>query len=179
LREFFRAQHYSVSDKTAYQSPPSFVEDFVDIRVSDFLERSRSQLDQIKSDVEALDVAYRRYSEDDCRENTQSLRVTLGQVEDHSSRLRKSLSLVFAELKSKSISERPLSDLGSDIEFVQDRLIKASQRVEDYLFSSDSVVHVDGLQNQNMLTYLHEAQKVSKQLRKDLSRRGNSDTKSD
>jgi hypothetical protein len=87
------------------------------------------------------------------------------------------LSYPFAGLDSKEkLRYRIVSDpqneaFEREVEFLEEQLTKAEERINDYLFAPTHTVSAESLRGENMLIHLYRVHKVSQLLEKQISPR--------
>ena len=175
LREYFRKEYQTVLSSDL-DVPDPFVEVFVDRRIDDYLERLGQEVDTLKQSRELLAEIGNELSGADgsIEEMKPRLRRTLEDFEETSDKLRKMVSRILLDLDSKSDFKPPRDPVRGraecvrDIEFLVTRTDKALSELEQFFFSAGAVVHVADLQNQNMLTYLFEANRMARDMKKGL-----------
>ena len=95
-----------------------------------------------------------------------SLKTMADEAED----LRKMLSYVLRGLDRKSDFKPEIeanannSGFQKEIQFIQEQIIKAEQRIRDYFFVPTHTVNLQDLQGENVMIYLYRVGKMSKAL---------------
>ncbi len=175
LRRRFYPDYYYERPQDVGEIP--FLEQHVDELIDDFLERVVKKLGSLRAHFNELQQAREEilagaFNHEDRHKAQARWKDSLKRVENQAKGLRKMISYVLIDLGRKSnftpvigaVANR--SFYQSEIRFIEEQIIKAEQRINDYFFQPTHTVHVDDLKSENMLIHLHRVQKMAKTLRK-------------
>ena len=181
LRNYFLQQHLQnmsytdVYGRRLYRGNMRFLEQSVDRLIDDFLARVSQKLDALKLH---FNTALRNREEtlsgaSDPRSRLQAQarwKDSMEEVADKSKALRRTLSYVLRGLNSKSDfkpeieAHAHISGFQKEIQFIQEQILKAEQRIKDYFLLPTHTINLEDLQGQNMMIYLYRVEKMSKEL---------------
>ncbi len=181
LRNYFLQQHLQnmsytdVYGRRLYRGNMRFLEQSVDWLIDDFLARVSQKLDALKIH---FNMALRNREETlsgapDPRSRLQAQarwKDSMEEVADKSKALRRTLSYVLRGLNSKSDfkpeieAHAHISGFQKEIQFIQEQILKAEQRIKDYFLLPTHTINLEDLQGQNMMIYLYRVEKLSKEL---------------
>ncbi len=181
LRNYFLQQHLQAMSYTDiygrrfYRGNVRFLEQSVDRLIDDFLARVIQKLDALKlhfntalrNREETLSEASNHKSRDQAQARWKD---SMEELADEAKALRRTLSYVLRGLDSKSDFKPEIeanahnSGFLKEIQFIQEQILKAEQRIRDYFFLPTHTVNLADLQGQNMMVYLHRVEKLSKEL---------------
>ncbi len=176
LREYFLKQYDDIHSSPRFDAPPPFVDSFIDLQIDHFLSTVEEKLGRLSSNTQTLTEARSRWTSTPAESRPQLTKVfkqTLRLIENDAGDLRKTLSLIFVELKGKASSQPALEDgagepYAGEVQFIGDTVRAAEKRIRDYLFATDTTVNVGDLRDKNMLVLLDEARIVARKLQKRL-----------
>ncbi len=181
LRNYFLQQHLQnmsytdVYGRRLYRGNMRFLEQSVDRLIDDFLARVSQKLDALKLH---FNTALRNREEtlsgaSDPRSRLQAQarwKDSMEEVADEAKALRRTLSYVLRGLNSKSDfkpkieAHAHISGFQKEIQFIQEQILKAEQRIKDYFLLPTHTINLEDLQGQNMMIYLYRVEKLSKEL---------------
>ena len=181
LRDHFLRQHIQmmshmdVYGNLRYRGNIRLLEREVDRLIDHFLARVANQLGTLKihfnTVLRSREEMLSKASNQESRREAQvrwkdSLELMADQAED----LRKILSHVLRGLDNKSDFKPEIeanannSGFHKEIQFIQEQIVKAEQRIRDYFFVPTHTVNLQDLQGENVMIYLYRVGKMSKAL---------------
>ena len=165
--------------RTRYIGNLGSIEQQADRLVGDFLATVKSELGILKEHLEET----RRSQKGSCSaaatssvgpETWARLKKSLKAVAKQSNHLRNTLASVLTNMDRK-INFRPTIDtdarqsgFASELEYIEDHVLKAERRIEEYFFQPTHTVNLQDLQEGNMMIDLYRAQKMSERVLREL-----------
>ncbi len=181
LRNYFLQQHLQAMSYTDvygrrfYRGNVRFLEQSVDRLIDDFLARVSQKLDTLKlhfnTALRNREETLSETSNHQSRHQAQARwKDSMEQMADEAKSLRRTLSYLLRGLKSKSNFKPEIeanahnSGFQKEIQFIQEQILKAEQRIKDYFLLPTHTINLEDLQGQNMMIYLYRVEKLSKKL---------------
>ena len=181
LRNHFLRKHIEmmsyrdVYGNLHYRGNVHLLERQVDRLIDDFLARVSHQLDTLKIHFNTVlrsreEMLSKASNQESRREAQVRWKDSLKTMADEAEDLRKILSYVLRGLDRKSDFKPEIeanannSGFQKEIQFIQEQIIKADQRIRDYFFVPTHTVNLQDLQGENVMIYLYRVGKMSKAL---------------
>ena len=158
-----------------YRGNVHLLEREVDRLIDDFLTRVSHQLGTLKVHFNTVlrsreEMLSKASNQESSREAQARWKDSLKTMADEAEDLRKILSYVLRDLDKKSDFKPEIeanannSGFHKEIQFIQEQIVKAEQRIRDYFFVPTHTVNLQDLQGENVMIYLYRAGKMSKAL---------------
>jgi len=181
LRDHFLRQHIQMTSymdvygNLHYRGNINLLERQVDRLIDDFLARVNHQLGTLKIHFNAVlrsrEAMLHKASNQESRQEAQARwKDSLETMADEAEDLRKLLSNVLRGLDNKRDFKPEIethsnnSGFRKEIQFIQEQIVKAEQRIRDYFFVPTHTVNLQDLQGENVMIYLYRVGKMSKAL---------------
>jgi len=156
-----------------YRGNVRLLERQVDQLIDDFLARVNHKLGTLKlhfnTVLRSREAMLSKASDQESRQEAQARwKDSLETMADEAEDLRKLLSNVLRGLDHKSDFKPEIethannSGFHKEIQFIQEQIIKAEQRIRDYFFVPTHTVNLKDLQGENVMIYLYRVGKMSK-----------------
>ena len=175
LQLYLNTRVYPPFGEGSYRADLRFLEGYVDRSIEDYLKRVNERLGSLKahmSDVQRARRELRAASEDERGKAGRRWIASLKEVSDQAESLRKMIANVLGGLDRKNNFRIEMSDNArvttylEEIQFMEEQILKAEQRIQDYFFVPTHVVQVEDLKGENMMIYLYRVRKMAERLRK-------------
>ena len=181
LRDHFLRQHIQMTShmdvygNLRYRGNIRLLEREVDRLIDHFLGRVTHQLGTLKlhfnTVLRSREAMLSKASDQESRQEAQARwKDSLETMADEAEDLRKLLSYVLRGLDHKSDFQPEIethahnSGFQKEIQFIQEQIVKAEQRIRDYFFVPTHTVNLKDLQGENVMIYLYRVGKMSKAL---------------
>ena len=181
LRNHFLRQHIQmmsyldVYGNMRYRGNIRLLERGVDRLIDDFLARVSRQLGTLKIHFNTVlrsreEMLSKASNQESRREAQARWKDSLKTMADEADDLRKILSYVLRGLDKKSDFKPEIeanannSGFHKEMQFIQEQIVKAEQRIKDYFFVPTHTVKLQDLQGENVMIYLYRVGKMSKAL---------------
>lgn len=181
LRNYFRKEFlraYRSDDPSRPEPNKVFLESFIDRRVDGFIDNVKKQVEEIDARLsEAEDASVQLAEASESGQKSQArrkLKKSLETLRDKISGLRGSLALLFLRLQGKSDDTRIVHREGEEegygdaVAAIAAEIAKAKDQIVHYLIEPTNTVSALDLRGETMLTRLHRAERLSKELEKRL-----------
>ena len=181
LRDHFLRQHIQMTShmdvygNLRYRGNIRLLEREVDRLIDHFLGRVSHQLGTLKIHFNTVlrsreEMLSKASNQESRREAQVRWKDSLETMADEAEDLRKILSHVLRGLDNKSDFKPEIeanannSGFHKEIQFIQEQIVKAEQRIRDYFFVPTHTVNLQDLQGENVMIYLYRVGKMSKAL---------------
>ena len=177
LREYFRRQYSGIEFNEKWpEANDFFVERYIDRRIDVFLQQVREKLSNLKSRfAQVQEIRERTLSAPatgrDAVLNRKEWRRQLKELRDVANALRETLAFIFTDLDSKGGFKPKIEDravktgFDGEMNFMEEQIKKAEQRIVDYLFVPRNTVNLQDLQDENMLIHLYRVKELADEIR--------------
>ncbi len=156
-----------------------FVEQYVDRQIDIFLQQIREKLSDLKSRfAQVREMRERTLAAPpmgrDAVLNKKEWKRQLKELRDVAGALRQRLAFIFTDLDSKGDFKPQIEDravktgFDGEMNFMEEQIKKAEQRIVDYLFVPRNTVNLQDLQYENMLIHLYRVKEVAGRIREKL-----------
>jgi hypothetical protein len=177
LRRFFR-EMYPRSGGPHFSVNEEFLERFVDRQVDQFVEDIDRRLEELTAASEMVEGLRIRYVEEgsgvDRQEVRRALAGSLRRIADQTSGLAGRLAMVFRGLERRKrldiriTPESRVLGFVEEIDFMSLQIAEADRLVRDYLFRGTGTVRLEDLGGEDMLVRLDWAEKVAREVARNL-----------
>ena len=181
LRDHFLRQHIQMTShmdlygNLRYRGNIRLLEREVDRLIDHFLGRVSHQLGTLKIHFNTVlrsreEMLSKASNQESRREAQARWKDSLETMADEAEDLRKILSHVLRGLDNKSDFKPEIeanannSGFHKEIQFIQEQIVKAEQRIRDYFFVPTHTVNLKDLRGENVMIYLYRVGKMSKAL---------------
>jgi len=177
LRQYFRTRFSEayISQSHVTSSPSVFIENFIDRQIDNYITELDKRLNGIKFQSASLEVAAKELIFGEEGPNYLQFREmwkeSMERIHDDAGVLHRMISYVFAGLKNKGDVEIDTGLEAKKIGFKKERLylqkeiVKAEQRIRNYFFEPNHIIHLEELKGENMLIQLYRIRQITQKLK--------------
>ena len=176
LRAHFRKQFTNARSfgSASRRRPDPFLENYIDRQIDHYLSELRGKLALLNNHLAVIERAQQTILQASSTQAVGQARVkwrnALREAQDEAGDLWNMLRYVFTALEDKGDlksvqAQGPDSVYENETRFIGEQIAKAEQRIVAYFFQVESVIQLDDLKGENMLTHLYLAREMAKKIR--------------